>query len=97
MQFDFRDVGSRLKVRPRILGNLIEVKITPEVSYRSKEGDGVIEIDKLSTTVVVSNGQSVQIGGGATRRAVDKGFDDLFYRDERGEAVTITLTPRIME
>ncbi len=94
---DYRDVGSSLKVRPRIYGNMIVVTLTPEISYVSDKGRGIIAVDKLSTTVRVLNGQSIRIGGSFSRSETEKEFNELFYRDEQGEGVIITLTPRIME
>jgi hypothetical protein len=89
----FRNVGTSLVVKPRIIGNQIEVTLTPEVSYETGDGRGTIAVKKLSTTVLVPNGQSIEIGG-----AVQKSeFENNFYRRETGEAIRVILTPRILE
>ncbi|MDD5085263.1 MAG: hypothetical protein PHE61_04370 [Candidatus Omnitrophica bacterium] len=95
---DFRDVGTQLKVRPRIVqGNIIEVTVTPEISYETVKGYRDIKIDRLSTTVMVSDGESIILGGSATKEQFERQFNEYFYKDETGEAVIVTLTPRIME
>lgn len=94
---DFRDVGTQLKVRPRIVqGRVIEVTVTPEVSYETGKGYRDIRIDRLSTTVMVSEGESIVLGGSATKEQFERQFNEYFYKDENGEAVMVTLTPSIM-
>jgi len=89
----FQNVGTSLAVSPRIVGNEIEVTLTPEISYESPEGRGVIKVTHLSTTVRVPPGQSVEIGGSYGKSE----FYDQFYRRESGEAVKFVLTPVILE
>jgi hypothetical protein len=91
-QFAFRDVGTSLLVRPRIVGERIEVTVTPEVSYEAPDASGAVAVQKLSTTVVASDGQTVQAGGGLRRSE----FEDRFYRRQTGEAFEVWLTPRIL-
>ena len=92
-EIKFRNVGTSLIVSPRLRGNLIEVTLTPEVSYETEDSRGSIAVTKLSTTVLVSNGQSIEIGAGLQKSE----FENNFYTRESGEAVQITLTPTIME
>lgn len=89
----FREVGTSLIVQPRILGNQIEVTLTPEISYETNDGRGSIAVKRLSTTVRLYDGESMEVGGGIRRSQ----FEDQFYRHETGEAVQIVLTPRIMD
>ena len=91
-QFVFRSVGSSLIVRPRVLGDRIEITLTPEVSYETGDGSGAIAVKKLSTTVSVLNGQSIEIGAGAGKSE----FENNFYTLQTGEAVVIVLTPQIL-
>lgn len=92
-EITFRNVGTSLVVTPRITGNQVEVTLTPEVSYETNDGRGTIAVRKLSTTVIVPDGQSIEIGGGAQKTE----FENNFYRRETGDAVRIVLTPRIQE
>jgi len=89
----FRNVGTSLVVRPRVIGNQIEVTLTPEISYETEDGRGTIAVKKLSTTVRVPSGQSMEIGAGMKNSE----FENNFYRRETGEVVRIILTPRIVE
>ena len=88
----FRNVGASLVVRPRVVGDQIEVTLTPEISYEAQDGRGTIAVTKLSTTVIVPDGQAIEIGGGLQKSE----FENNFYRRETGEAVRILLIPRIM-
>lgn len=89
----FRNVGTSLIVTPRITGNQIEVTLTPEISYETRDGRGTIAVTKLSSTVRVMNGQSIQVGGGARKTE----FENNFYTRETGEAVRVILTPTVLE
>ena len=91
----FANVGTQLKVLPRIRGPYIEVEITPELSYQSPLDQKLqrIRVDRLSSTVSVPNGQTIQLGSVATASE----FFDEFYRTERGERLEVSLTPRVME
>jgi hypothetical protein len=58
-------VGTTLIVSPTILpGGQIRVRLTPQVSYFSPQGDGSIEFNEAATEVIVPNGRSMRIGGG---------------------------------
>jgi Flp pilus assembly secretin CpaC len=60
-------VGTTLVVRPTILPDgQIRIRLTPQVSYFSPQGDGSIEFNEAATEVVVPNGRAMRIGG-ATR------------------------------
>jgi hypothetical protein len=58
-------VGTTLVVSPTILPDgQIRVRLTPQVSYFSPQGDGSIEFTEAATEVVVPNGRAMRIGGG---------------------------------
>jgi Flp pilus assembly secretin CpaC len=60
-------VGTTLVVGPTILPNgQIRVRLTPQVSYFSPQGDGSIEFNEAATEVIVPNDRAMRIGG-ATR------------------------------
>jgi Flp pilus assembly secretin CpaC len=57
-------VGTTLVVRPTILPDgQIRIRLTPQVSYFSPQGDGSIEFNEAATEVVVPNGRAMRIGG----------------------------------
>ena len=87
------NVGTSLVVRPRIVGRMIEVTLTPEISYESKDGKNSIEIAALSTQVMVPDGGSMEIGASLAKTE----FENRFYTGETGEALRILLTPRILD
>ncbi len=89
----FRNVGTSLIVAPRVVGNQIEVTLTPEISYDTRDGRGTIAVTKLSSTVRVANGQSIQVGGGAQKTE----FENNFYTRQTGEAMRVILTPTALE
>jgi hypothetical protein len=89
----FRQVGTAFVVRPAILPNKrICPKITPQISYRSDEGTGTIEVVEAYTEVVVQSGQPMTIGGsrgsGEAMRQLLLGFE----RANRTSQVSIVLT-----
>jgi hypothetical protein len=59
-------VGTTLVVRPTILPDgQIRVRLAPQVSYFSPQGDGSIEFNEAATEVIVPNGRAMRIGGAA--------------------------------
>jgi len=94
---EWRSVGSRLAIQPRSVGNLVRVRLIPELTYVTPAGPGAVAVERLATEVVVANGQTIQIGG----LAQDQQFSSRFFMgfDERGgsRSVSVTLTPTIME
>jgi hypothetical protein len=60
-------VGTIVVVSPTILPNgQIRVRLIPQVSYFSPQGDGSIEFNEAATEVIVPNGRAMRIGD-ATR------------------------------
>lgn len=90
-EVSFREIGTRLWVAPRITGGLIEITLTPEVSYLEDEQTQVVIMEQLTTTVVTGNGQSVRIGGVLE----DKEFESYFFKTAEGTDLEIILTPYI--
>lgn len=56
----FHEVATGFAVRPRVLGDEIELEVTPRVSSLS---GGVIEFETLSTTVRLRPGEWLDLGG----------------------------------
>jgi hypothetical protein len=89
----FRQVGTFLVVRPTILPNKrVRVKITPQLSYRSNQGEGMIELVEASTEVVVPSGQPITIGGTDGRGEVLRQFLLGYERVHRASQVSMVLT-----
>ena len=87
----FKEIGTKLAVTPKIRGNYIEITLTPQVSYISDKDSGVIDIKEVSTSVLVADGQSVNIGG----LFKDSEFSNIFFRTESASKLDIILTPHI--
>lgn len=76
-------VGTTLAVSPAILPNgQIRVRLVPQVSYFSPQGDGSIEFNEAATEVIVPNGRPMRIGG-ATRGINQVTRQILGYREQR--------------
>lgn len=89
----FRQVGTFLAVRPTILPDKrIRVKITPQISYQSDQGDGTIALVEASTEVVVPSGQPITIGGTDGRGEVMRQFLLGYERVNQANQVSIVLT-----
>ncbi|OGB88561.1 MAG: hypothetical protein A3H39_03465 [candidate division NC10 bacterium RIFCSPLOWO2_02_FULL_66_22] len=88
-----RQVGTALVVRPTILPNKrIRLKITPQISYRSDDGSGTIELVEAATEVVVQSGQPVTLGGSGGSGEVLRQFLLGYERVNRTGQVSIILT-----
>jgi len=79
-------VGTTLVVSPTILPNgQIRVRLTPQVSYFSPQGDGSIEFNEAATEVIVPNGRAMRIGG-ATRGINQVTRQILGYREQQASS-----------
>lgn len=58
---DWREVTTGFAVRPRTIGNQVELDITPRISHLNNQG--YIDFESLTTTIRVSLGDWVNIGG----------------------------------
>ena len=90
--FTFQDVGTSLIVSARVLGDQIEVTLTPEISYVTANDRRSIAVQKMSTSVRVPAGQTFEIGGNLSRSE----FESNFYRGASGQALQVLLTPKIL-
>ncbi len=87
-----KEVGTKLKVEPRIIGNgSVEITLTPQISFLADRKRGVIDIQKLSTTVIAYDGQPLVIGG----LEKDRDFDRHFFTTSSSRSLEIVLTPHI--
>lgn len=89
-------VGTTLVVSPSILADgRIRVRLTPQLSYFSAEGDGSIEFTEAALDVIVPNGRAMRIGGGTrginqvTRRIL--GYGDQQSSSESSFILTATV------
>lgn len=58
---EFVDVTTGFAVRPRSIGNQIELEITPRIAKLNQ--GGVIDFEELSTVVLVNKGEWLDLGG----------------------------------
>jgi len=79
-------VGTTLVVRPTILPDgQIRVRLTPQVSYFSPQGDGSIEFHEAAMEVIVPNGRAMRIGG-STRGINQVTRQILGYREQEASS-----------
>jgi len=82
----WRRVGTTLVVKPIILPDgRIRVRLIPEVSYFSPQGDGSIEFNEAATEVIVPNGRKMRIGG-ASRGINQVTRQVLGYREQQSSS-----------
>lgn len=58
---EFADISTGFAVRPRSVGKQIQVEITPRITQLNN--NGIIDFDELSTTVRLTPGEWLDIGG----------------------------------
>ncbi len=97
VQAQWRSVGSRLVIQPRSSGNLVRVRLIPELTFVTPGGPGSVAIERLATEVTAQHGQSIQIGGLAQDQEFSSRFFMGFDSGGRSRRLNITLTPYIME
>ncbi len=92
IDFEMRNVGATLRVRPQLLGEgVIMLELYPEISYISDKHHkrDVIQVESLSSKVVVAPGQKVHIGGAVSHKK--KGYTNLFgpdfFKSEDGQKI----------
>jgi hypothetical protein len=92
----FNDVGTSLRVNAASLPHgQIRLRLTPRISYFSVERPGAIDFTEAATELIVSNGQSLSLGGSTTNlheltRQI-LGYRDRVSSNETGLTVTATL------
>lgn len=97
VQAQWRSVGSRLVIQPRSSGNLVRVRLIPELTFVTPGGPGSVAIERLATEVTAQHGQPIQIGGLAQDQEFSSRFFMGFDAGGRSRRLSITLTPYIME
>jgi hypothetical protein len=93
----WRSVGSRLAIQPRSSGNMVRVRLIPELTFVAPGGPGSVAIERLATEVTAQHGQAVQIGGLAQDQEFSSRFFMGFDAGGKSRRLSITLTPFIME
>ena len=92
----WKEVGAQMVVEPYVIGSNIRVRLTPEFSYIVDGQTMATAIEKLSTEVIVADGQEIDLGG---LPAADKEFYSRFLvgYSHQGEkrSLHITLKPTI--
>ncbi len=58
---DWREISTGFAVRPRTIGNVVELTITPRIAKLNSQG--FIDFEELTTTIRVNLGDWVDIGG----------------------------------
>ena len=90
-QIDFKELGTKLTVTPKIRGDSVEISLTPQISYLAEGQREVINVTELTTSVIVANGQSMSIGG----LIKDQEFKEWFFKSNNASNLEVILTPRI--
>lgn len=59
----WQKIGSQLRIRPMVVGELITVELLPEITSLVETNPETVQFRKLATTVTIANGGSMVIGG----------------------------------
>jgi len=59
----YLDVTTGFEVEPHILGERIQLAVTPRLAFRSNQGTQTVNFQELSTVVTVKPGEWVDLGG----------------------------------
>lgn len=94
----WRDVGASLWVCPTVVGHgpTISIKLVPEVSYVANGKRQTVRYVKVTTELLVRDGESVTFGGAGDGSGFYERFLTGFSSSGRDQKVTLTLTPRIL-
>ena len=90
----WQEVGTSMVVAPRVLGNgTILVRLTPRFDYRAGGSSQTVDVNELSTEVVVRDGEEIDLGGVPFR---DETFRERFLAgiDESGQTTQVTMKLR---
>ena len=94
----WKPVGARLRVKPTIMGNNIRIKLTPELSRLVDAETVSVAMEKLSTEVIVGNGQEISLGGlPAEAQEFYSKFLVGYDESRHTRSLNIYLTPTIEE
>ncbi|MCX7885787.1 MAG: hypothetical protein N3B01_00820 [Verrucomicrobiae bacterium] len=94
----WRQVGSRLLVEPRVVGdgNLIHIKLTPEFSYFLDNQRCQTAIINAATELTVANGQEFVVGGTAQNKEFMSRFLVGYDRNRQQRVVNIVLKATVL-
>jgi type II secretory pathway component GspD/PulD (secretin) len=90
----WQEVGTSMVVAPRVLGNgTILVRLTPRFDYRAGGSSQTVDVNELSTEVVVRDGEEIDLGGVPFR---DEIFRERFLAgiDESGQTTQVSMKLR---
>jgi type II secretory pathway component GspD/PulD (secretin) len=59
----YYDVTTGFEVEPRVIGERVQLTLSPRMAFRSSQGNQVVEMRELRTTVMVTPGEWTDIGG----------------------------------
>ena len=84
-------------MNPTILSNWqIRVRLVPQVSYSSPQGDGSIEFSEAATEVIVPDGRPMRIAG-ATRGMSQVTRQILGYRGQQSSSEAGLVLPATVQ
>lgn len=91
VDFEMHQVGAKLKMRPTAHEDgTITVELFPEISYYKKDGKrDVLQIESLSTKVVILPKQRISIGSIVSQKKADYKslFGPDFFKSEAGDKI----------
>lgn len=59
----YYDVTTGFEVEPRIIGNRVQLAVTPRLALRSSQGTQIVNFQELRTVLTVTPGEWVDLGG----------------------------------
>ncbi len=89
---EFRDITTGFAVRPRYLGDQLELEIAPRIAQLNNNA-GFIDFEELATTVRVTPGQWFDLGG--TMRLKDDVSRAILSNQQGGGARTTSLMIKV--
>jgi len=88
---EYRDITTGFAVRPRLIGNQVELEITPRITQLNSSG--ITDFQQLSTVVRVVRGQWLDLGG--TMQSRDEVSRYILGRSSGGQAGENNLMIRV--
>ena len=88
---EYRDITTGFAVRPRLIGNQVELEITPRISQLNSSG--ITDFQQLSTVVRVVRGQWLDLGG--TMQSRDEVSRVILSRSSGGQSGENSLMIRV--
>jgi len=92
----WREVGAQLVIEPYVLGSTVRVRLTPEFSYILDKDRLTTAVEKLTTEVMVEDGQEIELGGiPVSDREFYSRFLTGYTHDGEKRSLRILLKPTI--